>query len=81
MAQAEMACRQAQGLAGENVAGPRTRVARYDHGVNLMPAIDGPARANDGGITRSTGRIIPSGHVDFDIAKSTFRQMRFESGQ
>src|SRR5882762_5513262 len=81
VAEAKVAGGEAEWVAGEDVAGPRAGVARQEHGIDAVTAIDGVGDANHFGVGRRAGGIVPAAHLYFDIGKTFFGKMRFQRGE
>ena len=63
VAEAEVAGRQLQRLAGEDVARLRAGVARPEDRIDAAPPVDGELRADERRVGRGAVRVVAAGHV------------------
>src|SRR5437899_11916503 len=81
VAEAEVARGEAQGVAGEDVAGPGASETRKNDRIDAVLAIDGDRGLDDGGVGGRAGGVVAAGHVDFDVAEAALGEMGFERGE
>ena len=81
VAESEMSGRQLERFAGEDVTGIRTGVARPEQRVDSELFVGCQLRLDQCRIFRCGRRIVPAGHVHFDVAEAALRQMGLQRGK
>src|SRR5207247_4712583 len=73
--EAEMAGSKLERFAGEHVTGIRASVARPQERIDSEFFVTRDLRFDEGGISRCARGIVSAGHVHFDVAEATLRQV------
>src|SRR6202167_968912 len=81
MSQSEMASGQAQGIAGEDVAGPRSWTARQNDRIDYGTSIYLYFGFDDSGVGGGAVGIVAARHIDLYVAKSLLSEVRLQGRQ